>query len=317
MTEVKNEKKMLSLSEPELLASLEKEEDFLSNRVIEISLGVNGTISTAPYENWKPGFFMKCNSLGLTKEMLREQYKQAKAELKHQFNLEKNNCKAEVVAERFNNIGFTAKDGLNYVWVSSVLGYDIVWRIPEFELTQYGSRGTIGHEMAHDYIRKLDLLRKEDPELKRIAEIKWMKPEEEKTLQENVTILKNGSLGMSPDDLSVKKFMEVHGKSITEPEIEISVWNKKHLYTGRADMFCKWNGIPSVIDYKCGKISSDFRQLAAYAVCREDIQQMVLCPIGPTTNVCGFMKPSINTNIKGEFRAFVKKRAQFRKEFGI
>ena len=293
------------------------EEDLLTNRVTKISLGVNGTISTASYENWKPAFWMECDTAGLSKEQVTELFRQAKAELKYQFNLEKNNCKAELISERFNNIGFSEKDGLKYVWVTSVLGYDIIWRIPEFELTQYGSRGKIGHEMAHDYVKKFIALRVKDPELKGVKDIEWINPETEEHLREDVGILCNGSLGMHWNDLSVKKFLEVYAGYITEPEIEISVWNDKHLYTGRADMFCKWEGIPSVVDYKCGAGTPDFRQLAAYAVCKEGIQQMVVCQIGPTTNVSGYMKPKISNNIAGEFKGFVRKRNQFKKEFGI
>ena len=257
MEKAKTEK--LSLNEQELLLKLDEEEDLLSNRVIEISISVNGTISTASYENWKPGFFMKLDASGLIKEQIRELYKQGKAELKFQFRLEKNNCKAEVISERFNNIGFTARDGLNYVWVSSVISYDIVWRIPEFELTQHGSRGTIGHEISHAYVRAVDLLRKKDPELKKIKKIEWMDPEKEEALQEHVAILKNGSLDLHWDDLSVKAFLTEYASHITKPEIEVTVWNLKHLYKGRADMFCEWDGVPSVVDYKCGSNTSDFR----------------------------------------------------------
>lgn len=296
---------------------IKKEEKMLlDGRVSAVGIQISGVISTASYENWKPGFSMTMDAEGLTTEQVRELMMQAKAELKHQFNLEKNNCKAEVIAERFNNIGFTAKDGLNYVWITSVLGYDIVWKIPEFELTQYGSRGHIGHEMAHDFIRKVDLLRKEDPELKKIAKIEWMQPDKEERLQEDVAILKNGSLQMHWDDLSVKKFLQEYASHITKPEIEVTVWNREHLYMGRVDMFCEWDGIPSIVDYKCGA-TSDFRQLAAGAVCREGIEQMIICLLGKTTNVSGFMKPKISTNIKGEFKSFIRKRAQFKKEFGI
>lgn len=319
------EKEFPHLNEQELLLKLDEVEDLLSNRVIEISISVNGTISTAPYENWKPGFFMKLDALGLTREQIRELYKQGKAELKFQFKMEKNNCKAEVISERFNNIGFTARDGLNYVWVSSVISYDIVWKIPEFELTQHGSRGTIGHEMAHDYVRKLMKIRKTVPGLKMevaeykklVSKIEWMNPEKEEALQEHVAIVKNGSLDLHWDDLSVKAFLKEYGDHITEPEIEVTVWNLKHLYKGRADMFCLWDGVPTVVDYKCGSPTSDFRPLAAYAVCKEGTQQMIICQIGNTTNKTGYMKPKINTNIKGEFKAFVRKRQAFRKEFGI
>jgi len=297
---------------------IKKEEKMLlDGRVNNIGIQVSGVISTASYENWKPGFSMTVDAEGLTTEQVRELMMQAKAELKHQFNLEKNNCKAEVIAEKFNNIGFTAKNGLNHVWVTSVLSYDIVWRVPEFELTQYGSRGTIGHEMAHDYVKKLMAFQLMTPEEQKKKPIKWMNPDEVESLKDHVAILKNGSLGMHWNDLSVKEFMEEHGKLITKPKIEVTVWNTKHLYTGRADMFSFWDGKYSVVDYKCGATDNDFRQLAAYAVCEEGVEQMVKCPIGPTSNKSGFMKPKISTNIKGEFKAFIRKRMQFKKEFGI
>ena len=306
-----------TLTEEQLLIKLDKKEDLLSNRVIEISLGVNGTISTASYENWKPSFFMKVNTEGYTREQIKQAYLQGKNEVKEQFKLEKNNCKAEVIEEKWENIGFSEKDNLKYVWISSVLGYDVVWRIPDFELVQYGSRGTIGHEMAHDYVRKYIEFILKTPEKQKEEPIIWMNPEEIKSLERHVAILHNGSLKMHWDDLSVKAFMKEYVKKITKPEIEVTVWNKEHLYMGRADMFCDWDRIPSVIDYKCGANAGDFRQLAAEAVCRKGIEQMVICPVGPTDNKIGYMKPKISTDISGEFKLFVKKRHQFRKQFGI
>jgi hypothetical protein len=301
----------------EFLKTMDEKKDLLSNRVMEITMGINGTISTAPYENWKPGFGMKVNTEGLTKEQIREVYLQGKAELKGQFNLEKNNCKAEVIEEKWANIGFSEKDNLKYVWITSVLNYDTVWRIPEFELTQHGSRGTIIHEIAHDYVRKVDELRKKDPELKEIAKIEWLNPEEVKTLESHVAILLNGSLKMHWNDCSVKAFLKEYAKKITNPEIEVKVWNDEHRYTGRMDMFCGWDGVSTIVDYKSGANTGDFRQLAAGAVCREGIEQMVICPVGPTDNKIGYQKPKISTDIAGEFKLFVKKRQQFRKEFGI
>ena len=305
------------LTESQLLIALDKKEDLLSNRVIEISLGVSGTISTASYENWKPSFFIRINTEGYTREQIKQAYLQGKEEVKSQFKLEKNNCKAEVIEEKWENIGFSEKNNLKYVWISSVLGYDTIWRIPDFELVQHGSRGTIGHEMAHDYVRKYMEFILKIPEKQKEEPIEWMNPEEVKSLERHIAILHNGSLKMHWDDLSVKAFMKEYAKKITKPEIEVKVWNKEHLYMGRADMFCDWDGLSSVIDYKCGANAGDFRQLAAEAVCREGIEQMVICPVGPTDNKIGYMKPKISTDISGEFKAFVKKRHQFRKQFGI
>lgn len=295
----------------------EKEKSLLDGRINTIGIQVTGVISTASYENWKPGFSMTMDAEGLTAKQVRELMMQAKTELKEQFKLEKNNCKAEVIEEKWDNIGFSEKDNLKYVWISSVLGWDVVWRIPDFELVQYGSRGTIGHEMAHDYVRKYMEWLLKIPEKQKEEPTTWMNPEEVKSLERHVAILLNGSLKLHWDDLSVKKFMEEHVKKIAKPEIEITVWNDEHLYMGRADMFCDWDKIPSVVDYKCGANAGDFRQLAAEAVCRKGIKQMVICPVGPTDNKIGWKKPKISTDIAGEFKLFVKKRHQFRKQFGI
>jgi hypothetical protein len=293
----------------------------LDNRVMDIAIGMNGTISTAPYENWKPGFYMKVNTEGLTQVQLREIFKEGKEELKRQFNLERNNCKADLIAEKYNNIGFGERNGIKYVWITSVLDYDKIWRMPEFELTQYGSRGHIGHEIAHDYIKKYDEIRIYNEGLKGnkkipIDSIEWLNPEKERRLARDVATLLNGSLGMHWNDLSVKEFLKVYADKVTHPEIEVHVWNDEHLYMGRMDMFCLWDGIPTIVDYKCGQ-ASDFRQLAAGAVCREGIKQMVIASIGPTSNKSGYMQPKISDDISGEFRLFLKKRHEFRKAFGI
>lgn len=301
----------------------ERKGSLLDGRVPYIDVGMTGTIATASYENWKPAFYMRIDTEGMTTKEREEVFKEAKEELRKQFRLEKNNCKAEVISERFENIGFSERNGLKYVWITSVLGYDIVWRIPEFELTQYGSRGTIVHEIAHDYIRKIDKVRKEDFSKGEITEwkellkrIEIMNPEQEKALEHHVAILLKGNLGLHWNDCSVIKFLEAYADKITNPEIEVTVWNDEHLYTGRMDMFCGWEGIPTIVDYKCG-VTSDFRQLAAGAVCRPEIRQMVIAPVGPTDNKAGYMKPKISTDIAGEFKLYVKKRHQFRKLFGI
>ena len=76
-----------------------------------------------------------------------------------------------------------------------------------------------------------------------------------------------------------------------------------------------YEGKKSVIDIKCGTF--DWRQLAAYAMCLEGIEQLVILPVGPTDNKCGYQKPKVNTMIQKEYEEFLKARAKFRRRFGI
>jgi hypothetical protein len=288
----------------ELLQTMNEKEDLLSNRVMEISMGVNGTISTAPYENWKPGFGMKVNTEGLTKEQIREAYLQGKAELKGQFNLEKNNCRAEAVSEKFKNIGFTIVNNIAYVWITSVCNYDKIFMIPEFELNQYSSRGKIIHELIYEFIKTK----------------KWIENItvfcEEKGLIEDLAIIQKGNLKLSIEDCSYKKVMENCIDKIEEPEFEVEVINDEHLYKGRADFFCKWEKIPTVVDIKVGS-ARDMMQLGAEAVCKFGTQKMVIIPAGESDTKQGYSKPIENENVTEEFKRFIKKRDKFFKKFGF
>ncbi len=71
----------------------------------------------------------------------------------------------------------------------------------------------------------------------------------------------------------------------------------------------------SVIDIKCGTF--DWRQLAAYARCLDGVEQLVILPVGPTDNKCGYQKPKPNKSIQKEFEEFLKARAKFKNRFGV
>jgi len=91
--------------------------------------------------------------------------------------------------------------------------------------------------------------------------------------------------------------------------------NDELLYSGRYDIKGKFEGIPAIMDCKSGAF--DMRQLAAYAVCEEGIKRLVVLPIGPTDNKCGYKKPVVCDAIKDEFKGFQRARAKFQLRFGI
>jgi len=99
-------------------------------------------------------------------------------------------------------------------------------------------------------------------------------------------------------------------------DLEKEMFNDEHLYAGRTDMVCLYKGKKTVLDFKTGT-TSDMRQLAAYAVCLDKIEQLVILPVGPTDNKSGFKKPIVSTDIAGEFKKFTYARMKFRERFGI
>ena len=110
--------------------------------------------------------------------------------------------------------------------------------------------------------------------------------------------------------------MAQYGDKIEPLKIEHELFNDVNLYAGTADIIGNYDGKRSVVDFKSGTVY-DFRQLAAYAVCLENIEQLVIMPVGQTDNKCGYMKPKICTTIQDEFKEFLKARAKFKKRFGI
>ncbi|MBA7556563.1 hypothetical protein ES705_49276 [subsurface metagenome] len=271
-------------------------------KIKELTARFEGIVRTAPYENCRLSYQMIIDGENSSLPVAKEKFKEMISEMKGLFNLEAHNLKAEVLSIMYDNIRFTKRNGIMYPHVTDILGFDSVFRIPEHELAQYGSRGTIVHKQAQVNVNKNI----------------WLDPELDKDLEADVAILLNGSLDLHWDDCSLKKFLEKHKDKIKEPRTEIQVWNDKHIYVGTADLICKFGGVWTICDYKTGS-TKDFRQLAAYAACIDDVKinQLAIFPVGPTTNVTGYMKPAITKDIDQYFKKFMKRRNEFRKTFGI
>jgi hypothetical protein len=266
-------------------------------KIKEITVSLSGVIPVAAYENLRPGFSITVEPInGEEPENIINELQQY---LHAVFEGESNRGKAELIDKQYANIRFYDKDGKKYPSVTSILGWDKEWRVTDDELQQYASRGNVVEALITEYI-KTD---------------KWIAPTEVPSLKEDVSILMSGSLMMTWEQGSHKAFMEKFKDNIAVDEFQVTVFNDEALYAGTLDILGSYDNIKSVMDIKTGGF--DMRQLAAYAVCCKNIEQLVVLPVGPTDNKCGYKRPVVCDTIQKEYEEFLKARAKFRQRFGI
>jgi hypothetical protein len=266
-------------------------------KIKEITVSLSGVIPVAAYENLRPGFSITVEPIdGESPEKIIDELQQY---LHTVFDNESNRGKADLIDKQYTNIRFYEKDGKKYPSVTSILNWDKEWHVTDDELRQYASRGNIVEAMINEFL----------------VSGKWIDPTQIPSLREDVSILMSGSMMMTWEQCSHKKFMEQYGGKITPLRYQKEVFNGEALYAGTYDIFGKYDGIKSMIDIKTGGF--DMRQLAAYAICEKDIEQLVILPVGPTDNKCGYKRPVVCDTIQKEFEEFLKARAKFKQRFGI
>ncbi len=266
-------------------------------KIKEITVSLSGVIPVAAYENLRPGFSITVEPInGEKPENIINELQQY---LHTVFEGESNRGKAELIDKQYANIRLYDKDGKKYPSVTSILNWNKEWRVTDDELQQYASRGNVVEALISEYIKTGQ----------------WIEPTEVPSLREDVSILMGGSLMMSWEQGSHKAFMEKFRDKIVVNEFQKTVFNDESLYAGTLDILGKYDNINSVMDIKTGGF--DMRQLAAYAVCLKDIEQLVVLPVGPTDNKCGYKKPVICNTIQKEYEEFLKARAKFKQRFGI
>ena len=268
-------------------------------KVKELHAGLSGVLPLASFENLRPSF-------DITVEIQEDEDFDAvmtrmKDFLRTQFDMEANRCRVDLIEKQYSNIRFREKDGKKYPSVTSITDWDKDWRITDDELRQYAARGTIVHRLIEEYIKSKGVW----PELDMFPELK-----------EDLIVLATGSLNLTWKSCSHIKFFEQFEKDFEFQGTEREVYNSEHLYSGRYDARGLYKGKASLIDFKTGS-SFSHQQTAAYAVCEKDIEQLVICPVGVTDNKCGYKKPSVTEDIKGNFRQFLKARTKFRLRFGV
>ena len=270
----------------------------------EIRASLSGVIPIASYENLKPYYEIMAE---IDKdENIDECFRKLKKTLRLHFEQEGNNAKADLIEKQYANIRFYEKDGKKYPSVTSILGWNVDWKIPEDELRQYAARGTIIHRLIELYLQ----------------DGKWADPLELDELENEVATLIGGSKKLTWKDCSYQKAVENIMQDVKVIELESEVYNDEQLYAGTMDLYCLYKGKNTIIDFKAGT-TRDMRQLAAYAVSKGVDQMMIaadqimIVPVGPTDNKTGIMKPVVSTDVAGEYKKFLYARAKFRERFGI
>jgi hypothetical protein len=267
-------------------------------KIKEVKAAISGVIPIASYENLKPYYEISADLA--EGEDVDACMKQLESILRWHFDQASNRAKADVIEKQYAGIRFYEKDGKKYPSVTSILGWNIDWKISEDELQQYSSRGNIIHKMIEIFLQTK----------------KWPDPLEIPELENDIATLMAGSKKLTWQDCSYEKAIDEVMADIKVMQLEGDMFNDEHLYAGRADLYCLYKGKKTIMDFKSGS-TTDMRQLAAYAACKEGIEQLVIVPVGPTENKSGIKKPVICTNIDKEFKGFLYARAKFRERFGI
>ena len=265
-------------------------------KIKEITVSLSGVIPVAAYENLRPGFSITAEPIdGEKPEKIIASLQQY---LHAVFENESNRGKADLIDKQYSNIRFYEKDGKKYPSVTSILNWDKEWRVTDDELRQYASRGNIVEAIVQRFLETGE----------------WIDPLEIPELREDVSILMSGSLMFTWENCSHKAFMKAY-QDIQADVFQRTVYNDEALYAGTEDILGAFEGIRSVMDIKTGGF--DMRQLAAYAICEKDIEQLVVLPVGPTDNKCGYKRPVVCDTVQKEFAEFLKARAKFKQRFGV
>lgn len=270
-------------------------------KVKEITVSLSGVIPVAPYENLRPGFSITVEPK--KGEDPKKIIAACQDDLHLFFENESIRGTAELRAVQVPNIRWYARgdgDYRGYPSVTSILHYNAKWHVTEVHLEQLASRGTVVGEITEQYLSNGN----------------WFDPQEMSALRKDVDILKHGASNLHWDQCSHKAFCKKYGDKIKVESTQGTVFNDEHIYAGTYDIVGTYEGKKTLMDIKCGA-TRDLKQLAAYAMCLKDVEQIMILPIGPTDNKCGYMKPEPCTDIQKEFDDFLRVRNNFRKQFGI
>jgi len=273
-------------------------------KVTKVSAELSGVISIAAYENLRPGFGME---IELDEgEDPKEVFEIARKVLREQFQREGNVAKVDLIEIQYEKLRFYPRNGKKYPSITSVLGWDDDWRLSDDHLGQYSSRGKIVHKMCYEYFKVLDN--------KRVRI--WIDPMECKEIEEDVINVITGSLGLSWKDCTYKKFVEKFENDIVVYAMEEVVYNDEWEMAGTLDIRGLFKDKKSIMDWKTGTYKMP--QLAGYAISsKEKQEQLVVLPVGPTSNKSGYKNPIICTDIEREWKILIKAREKFRRRFGI
>jgi len=282
-------------------------------KIREITVSKSGVIPKASFSNLRPGYSITAEVD--ENEDPNEIILKCKEIVNKHFELDEYREAVNLIQKQFKEIRlYDGNEGLKYPSISSILNYDKEWTISKGELLQYGSLGTILHEVFWYALNSYT----------NTGKIIWKDPREFANLQKEIGIVLNGSLKLNWNDYSYQAFGNEYIPKIKKIYgIEQVLLNPDIRVGGRYDLIAEIEldkTMLAVIDLKSG--GYDFRQLAFYGRTWEQqndkkIDAMVVFPIGKTTNKCGFSKPIIETDIDHYWDEMLKKREEFRNDFNI
>ena len=283
--------------------------DFLVNRTIKVGASFSGKINTGSYENMNPGFYLEIvDELPNTVDYLekaRELMKEMHDECYRQFQEVAQKATIERIEKEYKNIRFYEKDGKKYPSVTSILDVGgVEFHCSTEDLYEYAAQGQINHLRVEAYIKTG----------------KWLNPIEIEACWPHIHTLKTGKLNLAIDACDFPGFLKKY--PINSMENGVKIFNEEHQYAGTPDfygtpLFKDAECLPTIFDVKrsISKVKN-FCQMAAYAKCRTEIQQMGIVPLNDDTEQ-KFSKPLMSKDIDGYFEMFLNKRREFRKRYGI
>jgi len=268
-------------------------------KVKEVGIDSGGVIATAPFENYRVRFNMVVEPK--RNANIHKVFDHLEGILADRFSTTERRAKTEVLDRAYARMKFHQLNGTKYPSVTSILDWDKQWNVSEDELNQYAARGTIVHKLIKLYFETG----------------KWIDPLKVLELKEQIAIVSSGSLNLSWQDCSHREFIKHYRKRIKVKMMNAIIFNDEHFYAGEYDLLGDFEEKLSIMDFKTG--AYDMRQLAAYAACetKKKIKQLVVLPVGPTDNKCGYKRPVICETIHDKFKDFLKARAKFKQRFGI
>ena len=286
-------------------------------RKVKISASFTGTISTGSFENEKPFFAIEEEIEDTLSDLdICSRQKELHEICYTQFKRQAEIAYTERIAKEYRNIRFyDGVGGIKYPSVTSIIGWDEDFHVSPEALAQYGARGEIIHKQVEVFLKTGV----------------WKLPKELPEIYPALVILKNGSLGLTVEDVNFIDFYKNYPFKVLE--LEKTVINHEYKYGGRLDIKCviestnpgKWAKIegikfdvPTILDVKSGEIdkTKNLKQQTAYAKGEPDVVQIGLIHLNKETQQ-GYSKPIIETDVNKYWPLFLDDREKFKKRFGI
>lgn len=273
---------------------------------IKVSSSYSGKLNVGDYSNLQPFFSAELEYDLAEGENALEKIAELQKTLHHQ-NKSQFDAVAEMVKlekikrDRADFRWYPLPDGREVPSSTSILNYDSDFAMPEEELKQYASQGTIIHKQIEVFIETGE----------------WKEPGAIPELAPHIFIIKKGALGLSLDGWDFEGFVKKFG--LTDLRVGKPGVNAQYEYGGTPDFFCQYEGKTTLVDVKrTPDKTKNFTQIASYARLENvsGVEQMMICVINDKTER-GYSKPIVETRIDHYFEMFLFKRKAFRTVYGV